>query len=805
MRRPLFVLSVFVVLCVVLLFRIYPDQTAEPPDKSRLILYGEVVEKREGFFTVRLHKVPQELYSDLVSDVNFQMNVAVLRRDNPNQQFYNGAYKKFQCEYEDTSVLVLGSRIVIAGELQEYGRAKNPGEFDYSAYYHALDYGGRLQNVSVIMQDAPKTELRELLYRIRCYWEKRLHQIFPQKEASIMTAMLLGDKSDLDTDIKLLYRKAGIIHILSISGLHITLIGVGFYNRLRRLGVPVWIAAFVGGVLLFLYGMLTGFGISACRAIIMYWIRMLSHIVGRTYDMLTALGVVAAGMVCMHPAWSGHMGFLLSFGSVLGVAALLPELQSGITVMKEETRHRLTEKKSRYVEEGWRRLLIDSLRKGGEIFRRGFGAGLSVTLTTLPIQLWFSYEISVYSLFLNMLILPFMGVVLASGLIAMLVPGLGFVGTVDIVILDAYEKLCRWFEKLPYCMWNPGRPQVWKVVLYYIIWIFVVCGLPILRHCLKKRMAFTDIRMMLLGMGIAVGILGMPQRAENRMTFLDVGQGDGMCLQLASGEVYLFDCGSSSRQKIGEKVLLPFLKYYGISEIDAVFISHGDADHTNGLCELFALSETEHITIRQIVLPGLPADRLQEEFREVLQSVAQMQRIPEVTTIQSGVIWQSHDKKGDNATFLCLHPEGGRDTSITDGRKRENSGSSNAESECFYIAFEGSRKSEGERVSLLLTGDVEGQGEQELVATLQKYRITDIDVLKCPHHGSKGTTNEELLLQITPTYTIISCGKNNRYGHPHTELLDRLDAVHSKVYQTSYTGAVTMCVRSGKCKISTFQ
>ena len=767
MQRPLFLVSFCLVLFVAWYHWRYPVTEAGPPDKSRLMLYGEVIEKADASFVIRLRKLPRETHSNLPSDKIIQTSAAVLWQNYPDHQFYSGQYKKFECEYENASSLVLGSLVLLEGEFREYGTAGNPGEFDYASYYHSLDYGGRMQNITLLAQEEKAPGLRDGLNRLRQFWERRLYQVFPEKEASVLTAMLLGDKSDLDAEIKTLYRKAGILHILSISGLHITLIGVGFYHRLRKWGVPVWIAALAGGGLLFLYGMLTGFGISACRAIGMYLIRMLGHIVGRTYDMLTALGVMGAGMVCVHPAWVGHMGFLLSFCSVLGVGALLPVLQSGIIELKNGDRR---------------------LRKYAEILKQGFLAGVSVTLTTLPVQLWFSYEIPVYSLFLNLLLLPFMGVVLAAGLAAMLVPGLGIIGTVDVLILGLYEGVCRLFEKLPHPMWNPGRPRGWQVMVYYFIWMLAVWGIPLLRddrrkhHSKQSHCFLYDIRGTLLCLAAAVWILALPRLPENRMTFLDVGQGDGMCLQLASGEVYLFDCGSSSRTRIGERVLIPFLKYYGISEIDAVFISHGDADHMNGLVELLAKSGEEHIRVRQVVLPELQADVLQEEFREVFQAIGQMPDPPAVTTIQSGVEWQSKTFRGEAVTFLCLHPQA-VSGSISGG---------NADSECFLVSFQVTDPKEKQNVTVLLTGDVEGSGERELLAALKTYQISEIDVLKCPHHGSKGTTSVELLAQITPTDTVISCGRNNRYGHPHEELLERLAAVQSRIWRTPQTGAVTV-------------
>ncbi len=794
MRRPLFLFS-FCVVFAVALFRLFrPDgEETAPPDRSRIAFSGKIIQKNEDSFVIKIQ-----------TDNIFQRNATVLWQDNPKYQLHTVG-RMFQCEYEEASELVLGSVIRLEGDFREYTHATNPGEFDYAAFYHSLDYAGKLCEVKILSSDGKKPGMREYLYRLHHFWERRLYQIFPEKEASVMTAMLLGDKTDLDPDIKALYKRSGIIHILSISGLHITLIGMGFYKRLRSLGVPVWAAALAGAVLLFLYGMLTGFGISTCRAIGMYLLRMGAQLVGRTYDMLTALGVTTCILVCTHPAWLGHMGFLLSVGAILGIGAFMPSLQRACREVKEE--HGSGRKPVLFKEGKWRQRVETFGKKVGEIVSQGIWAGISVTLTTLPIQLWYSFEIPVYSLLLNVLILPFMGIVLAAGLLAMMIPGLGVVGTLDVIILAGYEGLCRSFEKLPFAVWNPGRPRVWQMVLYYLAWWLLVWGVPLISgrfRRLGKR--FPGLQLQLALIVIAVALLGLPRVTVNRMTFLDVGQGDGMCLQLASGEIYLFDCGSSSRTKIGERVLIPFLKYNGISEVDAIFISHGDADHENGLRELLARSEEEHIRIRQVVLPGLPPDVLQEEFREVFQTIGQMPDPPAVTTIQSGVSWQSKARQGKAVSFLCLHPQPLEGSSAADRISTVPTAcGGNACSECFFLSFPVPGSQKEAKVNMLLTGDVEGSGEQELLAALKTYQISDIDVLKCSHHGSKGTTSAEILAQIRPSDTVISCGRNNRYGHPHEELLERLEAVQSRIHQTPQTGAITVQIIKEGYRLTKFK
>lgn len=625
------------------------------------------------------------------------------------------------CEYEKDAPSI-GSYVKLSAKFGCFRSATNPGEFDSAKYYHSIGIAGKLRNAIVLEESFDYSAWQEKLFELRQYFRARLYRIFPQKEASVMTAMLLGDKGDLDEETKRLYQENGIIHILSISGLHITIIGMSIYKLLRRMGVPVWVAAIAGSSILLLYGVMTGMSISACRAIGMFLVKMLAEMVGRTYDMLTAMGIMAAGMVGGNWCYLQNAGFLLSYGAIWGIGVVYPAL-----MQKEEK-----EEVQLYEEQAWKRAAKVILKKSGEGLRQSTLSGLSVTLTTLPVMLWFYYEVPTYSILINLLVLPFMTLVMLSGLLAMLVPGLGGLGTVDYLVLNGYEWLCRIFEQLPFSKWNPGRPEEWQIVVYYVILLGVVL--------LGGRRKFG--RYLLLS--IAVIVLGTHFNHETTVTFLDVGQGDCICVQLATGEVYLFDCGSTSRSKVGEYVLLPYLKYSGINHIDAVVVSHGDADHCNGIEELLENKESWGITVGELRSP------------------------------KAGDFWEVK-----SAGFLCLHPPD--NCSIEDA---------NARSRCFYIELE-------QGVKLLLTGDVEGEGEELLLQQLQERGIGDISILKVAHHGSKYSSTQAFLQQVQPRVAVISCGRNNSYGHPHEETLQRLESVDSRVLTTPEHGAITVKVGKG--------
>lgn len=751
MRRPLFAVCLCLVMFNVL--RIVWDTS--PGGKEGTIASLSLTDGEEIFVTGRVYQKDSKYF--YLDSVVIQQTAASPQQSIPVKDNFIGE----QGDWREEETPLLGSIVAVRGSFRSFQPASNPGEFDSAAYYRTIKIGGKLSDVEMLSRSDKYSMFKEALYALRKYWEERLYRIFPDKEASIMSTIILGNKAGLDSEIKELYQRNGIVHILSISGLHITMIGMGLYRILRKMEVPPWLAAAVGGGILICYGIMTGMGISAVRAVGMYLIRMLAEMTGRTYDMLTALGVMAALMTTTHPEYLQHSGFLLSFSSVMGIGTLFPALAL---------------EKDRGEDDGGRNPISENIfkrvcRKGQKHMKESALAGISITLSTLPVQLWFYYEVPVYSVLLNLLVLPFMSLLLMTGLTAMLVPGLGIAGTADCLILTGYEKLCECFDSLPFHTWNPGRPDWRQAAVYYGILLFVI-GSAAERKNRGKRKKRPFRTMAILA--AAVVFLGIRLPRGNTVVFLDVGQGDGICVQTDTGEVYLFDCGSSSRSQVGKYVLKPFLKYYGISRIDAVFLSHSDTDHCNGVMELLLNGREWGITVDTLVL----YDR--ESLAEMLEELGILWQkndadISEedicgtaVAYIHAGDTWQS-----GAVSFTCLHPPAGYGTEGT-----------NAASECFYVDF-----GDG---SLLLTGDVEGEGEELLLDELKSQGIKDITVLKTAHHGSRNSTSEEFLKQVSPAVSIISCGRNNRYGHPHEELLERMERMGGYIFKTAESGAVSL-------------
>ena len=837
--------------------------------------------------------------------------------------------------------LKIGQQIILEGTFSHFATATNPGEFDVQRYYAAKGIGGRVRQSQILAVGEKYSFLREKLYGFRQVLHDRLAEVFPAKEASVMQTLLLGEKEELDAEVKALYQKNGIAHILSISGLHITLLGMGVYRLLKRLGLPVRAAAVGGAMLLLIYGVMVGMSVSASRAIGMYLLQMLGIFVGRTYDMLTGLGLMALLLVLQEPERLCDVSFLMSFGAVLGICILTPVLSGdgrerdadaelevkGISAWPVWLRTVAdifgdsAYERNKY-REGWRKVAYEGIQRIVSAVKGGFAASVGVILFTLPVQLWFFYEIPVYSVLLNLLVLPFMSVVVAGGILS-LIPGLGLVGTVDCLILWWYEWICGRFAQLPGAIWCVGRPEVWQIICYYVGIFLLVFGREYVEAwkkrgtygeknvpgdrlhfartpwCLKMRGAWkrrgtygeknvpgdrlhfartlwclitrgadesirnrkkdcngemiqhSDRRFgicptgvqnalakfrcawqgamtymnrvphliaVVMILGLLIGLLTGNFDCWSRVTFLDVGQGDGIVVETGQG-AYLFDCGSTSRKNIGEYVLKPYLKSRGIRSLRGVFVSHPDEDHMNGVIELLENGADWGIVVEQLFLPAIAEGKRTESFATLL-AAAEAAEVP-VSYIKCG-----DEIRDSQLRLLCLHPE--ENTTLADA---------NAYSECFYVevfakkmkqeaiddrkandasggsAMEGSGENgsfagPGERkdfrvndgkINILLTGDVEGEGERQLMQELQEQRGQRefrVDILKVAHHGSGYSTGTEFLATASPATAIISCGRNNSYGHPHAETLQRLEDARVPWYGTMDYGALTVTVDS---------
>ena len=650
--------------------------------------------------------------------------------------------------YTDPEIQIhIGNAIRAAGELSFFQNARNPGNFDQKLYYQRQDIHGSAWAKEVEVVDDSIWKIRDWLSEFRSQWKKALIQAMGEKDGNVLSAMLLGEKSEMDPDTKELYQVSGIGHILAISGLHLSFIGIGAYRIFRRMTGSYTAGGIVGILLLVLYVMMIGFTVSAVRALVMFLFRVGADMTGRHYDPPTALAAAAAAVLLWRPLSLYDGGFWLSFGAVFAMIIVLP-IFKGLPV-------------------------------------QGFWASVSINLTILPVMLFYFFEFPPYSLLLNLFVIPLMSAMLFLGLLgsaayAAGIPIAVFGLRICKVILWLYEKCCEIGMGIPGARMIAGKPRLWQIAAYYIL---LAAALVFLRRLRRKEIKKASgmetagkIRIMpLLALAAGIFILTFRFGEEGRLsvTILDVGQGDGIFIQGPAGGTYLIDGGSSDIKKVGQYRIEPFLKSRGVGRLDYVLISHGDSDHMNGVKDLIERRKIG-IEIGTLVLP------MQEAWDEALCSLADMAR---QAGIQVAAIGPGQGIQEKEAALSCIQPAKGDE--IQPGNEAS-----------MVLAL-----SSGE-FDMLLSGDVEGKGEELLTERLTKTeQARTWEVLKVAHHGSRNSTSERFLQSVQPAFAIISAGEQNRYGHPHQETLVRLKERGIKIYSTQDKGAVMIEVKDGKMTI----
>jgi len=676
---------------------------------------------------------------------------------------------------------MMGSIVEVTGRLRSFERATNPGQFGAAGFYQILKTDFRLYNAEIIALSIEYSRYREFLYRLKKVLGQTLDYYFSEENAGTLRAMLLGERGRTDAEIKALFQRNGIVHILTISGLHISIIGLGFYKLIRRIAVPIFCAAPLAVGLMISYGVMTNMSASSFRAIMMFGLRMAAGLLKRSYDLLTALAIAAVLLLIDQPLYLYHSGFLFSFLAVLAIGLFIPvmkyrEIEPKPPDVKRPNRY------SSFI----RRLKAKYLRKYPRLKKISIIAKLKdalltcsmISVITLPIYFIFYYEFPLYSVILNLIIIPPMTLVMAGGILTMTI---GFISeplgkitsVISSSILDFYEWACRVCDNLPYNNLIIGKPEIWQVVIYSLLILLIVF--------IHKKIK-PAYRYLILSFAILIMLIRVP--AGLTITFLDVGQGEAIFIATPDRRYYLIDGGSNTVSGVGEYRILPFLKSQGVSRLDGWFITHPHTDHYSAFPELIAKMNYGGIKISNLILPAIDEGTKDKEFKE-LEDIAASAGIRTIYLGQGQAIIA--DKK-EKISFFCLNPVAGLAWPAS---------AVNAFSLVLLLEY-------GE-FSLMLTGDIEGRGEDELKRYLADKKLaSNLTVLNVSHHGSRNSTDEEFLNLTKPSYSIISAGRDNSYGHPHRDLLGRLSDIGSTVYITYQSGAITIKTDGMRMKIEQF-
>lgn len=662
----------------------------------------------------------------------------------------------------------IGNIIKVRGKLRQFEEAANKGNFDSKKYYLSLGFYGKIEAGTIEIINSDYSGIRQGLYELRMEIIERLEKLCSDNKGifsiinnknGIIGAIILGDKTDLDSDIKELYSVSGIAHILAISGLHISFIGMAIYRLLRRRFRFLFSAAVSIPVVLS-FGIMSGFGISTIRSIIMFILKIIGEVLGRKYDAITAISLAGLVLLVQNPFVVCNSGFQMSFGAIIAIVLILP--------------------------------IVEEILNTDNKIIKVLSANFTISLVMNPILAWNYYELPTFSFLLNIVVVPLMSVVIVSSIVGIFCSCIMFgFGKVVIFpgcgILELYTFLCNIINKSSVTSIVVGQPKVTIIIVYYAILLVVLFGLKNIRtkytraekerNIIKKetglvlekkakkerRIKGQNVKLRLaciVGFLLLNCLIYYIPNPGFYITFINVGQGDGILIHGDNGTKVMVDGGSTSEKQVAKNCIVPYLKAEGIGTIDYSIITHTDKDHISGILEILENNNSNRIRIKNLVMPDI--NMKDDTYNELIEKA----KLKKINVL--------YIKKGDTLSLgktkiKCIYPE----TTTTASDKNDY---------CTVLSVKNKTS------KILLTGDISKEIEEKIKDDIEE----NYTVLKVAHHGSNYSSSEKFLKKVNPKYSIISVGKNNSYGHPGNETMERLRKQGGVIYRTDEKGGITI-------------
>lgn len=621
-----------------------------------------------------------------------------------------------------------GLTVVATGTLTAPDARLHRFQFSMRDYLNSHNALGTYEIKSMTYEGYAQT-IAAKLARYRHHLLQHIDDTFPESLRAEAKALLFGDQRDIDQDITRAYQILGITHLFAISGLHVALLGGIFYQLLLFCHVRInWAKTFLL-IALPTYAILAGGTPSVWRSALMTGIVLLLQFKQTKISAADALALSFIGFVLYNPAVIFQVGFQLSY---LATAALIYSTHILAT-------------------SSW--------------LKNAFLMTFVCQLLVYPLLLHQFYEISLSSFIVNIFLVPiFSFVILPLNVIFFLLSYASPAITSWLLqwyapLRERLTDLLVWCASLPYQLWQPGRPALWLscIAMIGVLMMFV---------------AFEKGRYKIAISAVAIPVLliqVVPMlHSDMRITYLSVGQGDSTIIELPYRRaVYVVDTGgilrfsgdawktSDTPYEVGRQVVVPYLKGKGLTAVDTLILTHADADHVEGAEEVM-----QGVRVNEVHIS--PSSANESIMKDVIAE-AKKQHIPIKEQI-AGRHFQVGDVRFDYLWPYDTQYEGNNDSLVL-------------------------KVSRGV-FSTLLTGDIEQQGELEMMAK-SDVRTT---ILSPGHHGSKTSSAEQFLTATEAQLAIFSTGKNNRYGHPAQEVRERFEALGIPTLNTAEDGTIELHV-----------
>lgn len=709
-------------------------------------------------------------------DYNYTYKIKLLKGKNKNKCLYLKIDKKQEVNLE------YGDKIFITGEFQEPQGMRNEGGFNYKEYLKSLNiYGSvKAKNIKVIEQNKGNIFMN-FTYKISDEIKENIEEFMGEKYSGLLIGLLLGDSSKIDENIEENFKITSLTHILAVSGAQVSYIIVAMYSLLKRkIGIQKTRVVIIASLIF--YTALTGFSPSIVRAGIMGIILMISGLVFRKNDIINSIAISLFFMLVYNPFLLENVGLQLSYLGTIGIIGFNKTI---ILILKNI---QIRNKKWKYK---INRKLILLISKIKEIL----AVTMSASLAVVPVMIYHFNLFGTYFLITNLLASIIIGPITLLGTLLVII---SFISINIVKILSYILKFLidillfiSSFSKLPISKIYIPTPTITFIIIIYLsliisLFIYKVFHernpnttilrvrnlLALVKYKFKQNRDDVIKKIVIISIVISLCIIFIPR--DLKINFVDVGQGDSTFIITPKNKTILIDGGGSNTGSfdVGENTLLPYVLDKGYNKIDFMIISHFDSDHVGGL-----LTILEEIKVEKILIAK--QEEQSENYKRFLNIVKE-KNIPVIIGKEGDKINIEKDLYLD-----ILFPESEQ---IEENMINNNS-------LVFNIHYN--------NFSMLFTGDIEEIAEKRIIEITNKSRLK-ADIIKIPHHGSKTSSTRELLEIVLPKIALIGVGKDNLFGHPSSETIDKLNELKIKTYRTDINGEIIINVnKSGIRRIRT--
>lgn len=673
----------------------------------------------------------------------------------------------------------------------------NPGRFDFERklLHQGIYARGFVKDGSgiAVIRKKQGDILKTRIESFRSDLKLLIEQHAPYPESKIIQASILGNQKEIPDDVMDRFNRTGTSHIIAISGFNIGIIAMLSFLVIRSLMKSseylmlrfslVKTASIIAVIPIVVFTMIAGAGISVVRATIMVITFMVSHIFDKDRDLWNALALAAFVILVFSPYSLFDVSFQLSFAAVISILFISPKLARLIPENRASGAH----EKPAVPYRAFRGFIMFII------------VTFSATLGTLPLAVFHFNRISTVVLPANLAVVPVLGIMAVPVCTSIIVAApLSTSLAVALIKLSSFLvgislRMVDFFASLPFSSLFVTTPSPAEIIVFYLLVISLVMLLEAATAKTdaageekagtgKKRLPAAAAACCLIFFAVDLALLHTADNRadELRITFIDVGQGNAALLKLPGGRAILVDGGGSfnGRFDIGQRVIAPFLWHERIDAVDIVVLTHPHPDHMNGL--LYIL---ENFKVKELWTNGEAS---------AADTWLQMISLAGGKGIRHRLISaKTHPEiQMDGVSIRVLNPHRPRAPSELTTRKYRLT---NNDSLVLKISYGGN--------AILLPADISGETEHSLVHSRENLQSR---IMLVPHHGGYTSSTPAFLERVKPEFAVISCGRDNPFGLPHPEVLERYRKTGTRLLRTDRHGAVTFRMNGGNISLEQF-